>query len=262
MEFFAKNGGIYFNNKKVNLKGCNWFGFETEVFALHGLWSTTLINILDFLKKHKFNAIRVPLSVEVIFGLDTLTCTSIDTDINPDMVGWTPGKLLDYFVEECKKRGILVMPDIHRMKGTGQITELWYDSIYTEAKIIDAWKIVVKRYINYPNVFAVDLKNEPHGQASWGTGNNSTDWDKAATRIGNAILDVNPKLLIFVEGVERFRNNGGWWGGNLQGVAEFPVVLKVANKIVYSPHVYGPSVSGQSYFNDGSFPNNMKIIRN
>lgn len=33
------------------------------------------------------------------------------------------------------------------------------------------------------NVFAIDLKNEPHGEASWGDSHPATDWNKAAERI-------------------------------------------------------------------------------
>jgi endoglucanase len=70
-------------------------------------------------------------------------------------------------------------------------------------------------------VFAADLNNEPHGCASWGDGNIRTDWQLAAQRIAGVILAANPKLLIFVEGVER---NGCvqpcencWWGGHVAG---------------------------------------------
>jgi endoglucanase len=257
MEFFAKNGNIVLNEQKVNIKGANWFGFETEVFCLHGLWSVSMTSLLDFLQMNKFNALRIPLSVEAIFGLDTLKCKAINTSANPNMVDWTAGKLLDHLVVECSKRGILVMPDIHRMVGTGFITELWYDDQNNEAKIIEAWKIIVKRYLNYPNVFAIDIKNEPHGKATWNSGNPATDWNAAATRIGNAILDVNPKLLIFVAGVESYKGEGSWWGGTLAGVKDSPVKLKVNNKVVYTPHVYGPSVFDQTYFHDPSYPSNL-----
>lgn len=259
-EFFAKDNGLYIDDKKITLKGLNFFGMETEVYALHGLWQVPLKSLLDFIKTNNFNAVRVPLSVEVVLGFDTLKCKSINTSVNPELTNITPGGLLDIFVKECEKRGILVMPDIHRFTGDGSISELWYDDKNPETKLIEAWKIIVKRYINSPNVFAVDLKNEPHGNASWGSNNNSTDWNKAAERIGNAILGINPKLLIFVEGVERFEGNGGWWGGNLQGVSKYPIKLKIPNKLVYSPHVYGPSVATQPYFNTPTFPKNLPKV--
>ena len=74
-------------------------------------------------------------------------------------------------------------------------------------------------YLGCWNVFAADLKNEPHGAASWGDGVLATDWRLAAERIGAAVQETNPRLLIFVEGVER---NGVvqpqescWWGGSI-----------------------------------------------
>jgi endoglucanase len=38
-----------------------------------------------------------------------------------------------------------------------------------------------------------------------------------------------------------------WWGGNLQGVQQYPVVLAVPHQLVYSPHEYGPSLHGQRW---------------
>jgi endoglucanase len=68
-------------------------------------------------------------------------------------------------------------------------------------------------------VFAADLKNKPHGAASWGGGVLATDWRLAAERIGAAVLETNPRLLIFVEGVERNGlvqlQEGCWWGGSI-----------------------------------------------
>jgi endoglucanase len=80
------------------------------------------------------------------------------------------------------------------------------------------------RYKECWNVFAADLNNEPHGCASWGDGSVRTDWRMAAERIAGVILGANPRLLIFVEGVER---NGCvqpgencWWGGHVAGAAK------------------------------------------
>ncbi len=72
-------------------------------------------------------------------------------------------------------------------------------------------------------------------------------------------------MLILVEGTEIYpidiKSNGdyssadsedyyfNWWGGNLRGVRDFPVELgKYQNKLVYSPHDYGPSVYAQPWF--------------
>ena len=50
---------------------------------------------------------------------------------------------------------------------------------------------------------------------------------------------------------------GFWWGENLVGSTIEPVVLKDQSKLVYSPHVYGPSVYLQNYFKAQNFPKNM-----
>jgi len=43
-------------------------------------------------------------------------------------------------------------------------------------------------------------------------------------------------------------------------VAKYPVELNVPNRVVYSPHDYGPGVSGQSWFTDPTFPNNLPSL--
>jgi len=46
----------------------------------------------------------------------------------------------------------------------------------------------------------------------------------------------------------------------LTGVKTKPITLVNQDKLVYSPHVYGPSVAFQPYFSDPNFPNNMPAI--
>jgi hypothetical protein len=51
-----------------------------------------------------------------------------------------------------------------------------------------------------------------------------------------------------------------WWGGNLRGVKSHPIVLSKPDKLVYSPHEYGPEVFQQPWFFNNDFPNNMEAI--
>ena len=46
------------------------------------------------------------------------------------------------------------------------------------------------------------MRNELRSGAQWGGNDPKLDWHAAAERGGNAILEVNPKLLIMVEGPE------------------------------------------------------------
>jgi len=122
------------------------------------------------------------------------------------------------------------------------------------------------------NVFALDLKNEPHGAATWGANNPSTDWNRAAEDMAKTLLGRFPHWggLIFVEGVSnptvhsRGRDpNPVWWGGSLEGIWDAPIDLgrqDWTKRVVYSPHVYGPDVYDQGFFRDGRFPNNLPGI--
>ena len=261
MELFAFPTGLFTSvGTPFLLKGVNWFGFETETFCPHGLWKNSMDYLLNFLKKEKVNAIRVPISAEVALNLDKKP-RGIDFRLNPDLQGKNAGEVMDVFVKKCRQRGIMIMPSMHRMDSTDGIPELWYSEKYPESRIIEAWKHIVSRYKNDPTLFAVDLKNEPHGVATWGDGNVKTDWAMASERIGNAILKENPKLLIFVEGIDKTRTgDASWWGGVVDKVRERPVRLSVKNKLVYSPHVYGPDVFMISPFTQPNFPWNMPAI--
>jgi endoglucanase len=55
-------------------------------------------------------------------------------------------------------------------------------------------------------------------------------------------------------------NDSYWWGGNLKSVTSFPIKLNASNKIIYSPHDYGPGVYDQPWFNVPEFPNNLPAI--
>ena len=68
-----------------------------------------------------------------------------------------------------------------------------------------------------------------------------------------------------VEGIEAYPKQGkdyssknpndfytNWWGGNLRGVADYPLNLGAnQDQLVYSPHDYGPSVYEMPWFSDG-----------
>lgn len=51
---------------------------------------------------------------------------------------------------------------------------------------------MICRYMGAWNVFAADLKNEPHDSATWGDNVMRTDWRLAAERLGNMILASRP----------------------------------------------------------------------
>ncbi len=260
-EFFAKNGTIVDQgNNIVNLKGVNFFGFETAISCLHGLWIVSLGRLLDFISKHHFNAIRLPVSLQAVLSMETLKPQGINTTVNPTLSSpdLTVATLLDTVVAKSRHRGLLILFDMHTHVSGGPIEESWITPQYSE----DAWTSgllkLASRYKDQDNVFGIDLKNEPHGNTTW------HQWASAAERMALEIHKVNPKLLIFVEGVEISLNPnaniGSFWGGNMADVMTRPVKLSVPNKLVYSPHIYGPDVFVQRYFQDSDFPKNMQKV--
>jgi len=239
------------------IKGVSWFGMETSNCAPHGLWSISLDAGLAQIKSMGFTTVRVPFSNECLAAAAT---SSINDAVNPDLANQTPQQVLDIVIRQAAAAGLNVILDRHR-PDSGSQSELWYTDAYSEARWIADWTALATRYQNDPTVIGVDLHNEPHGPACWGCGDAALDWQAAATRGGNAVLAVNPKLLILVEGVENQPNGTStWWGGGLSGVAAKPVTLTVKNQVVYSPHDYPASVFAQTWFSDADYPANLTAV--
>ena len=75
-----------------------------------------------------------------------------------------------------------------------------------------------------------DLRNELRNKATWGGTDPKLDWHAAAERGGDAVLTANPLLLIMVESPD--------YSTNFAGFDKLPVRLKIADRLVYSPHAY------------------------
>ncbi len=245
------------NGREFTFVGVNWFGLETSAFAPDGLLTRKLDDILDEIAQKGYNAIRLPFSSEAIGEIDHPR--AINYDLNPDLQGLSTLEIMDKIVEGARKRGLRIVLDRHRPTSWSQ-TPLWYTDSVSEKRWIDDWRMLAQRYLGNDTVVAFDLHNEPHDGATWGTDNVYTDWRLAAERAGNAILEVNPYLLIFVQGIETYQQDSFWWGAQLRAAGEFPVRLNIPNRLVYSTHDYGPEVYDQKYFHDPTFPANLESV--
>lgn len=238
------------HGRRVVLRGVNWFGFETETNVVHGLWARDYRSMLQQIASLGYNSIRLPWSIESLRD-PSISGVNFSLGSNAELQGLTPLEAMDKFIDAAADEGLFILLDNHRLNDDF-ISELWYGDGYTEQDWIDTWVMLAERYGDEPNVIGADLKNEPHGAATWGTGDVATDWRLAAERAGNAVLAVAPHWLIVVEGiggnVEGQQLPGHWWGGNLEGAATWPVRLDVPNRLVYSPHEYGPGVYDQPWF--------------
>jgi aryl-phospho-beta-D-glucosidase BglC (GH1 family) len=248
----------------VRIAGVNWFGFETTTYVVHGLWARNYKDMMNQMAQLGFNTIRIPYS-EDIFNPANVP-NSINYSLNPDLQGLSSLQILDRIVAYAGQVGLRIILDEHSAMASDNLNEqLWYipgSTTYTQQAWINDWVSLAQRYAGNATVIGADLHNEPHGSATWGDGNVATDWRLAAQQAGNAILAVNPNWLIFVEGIQTYNGQSDWWGGNLMGAGAFPVVLNVANRVVYSPHDYPASVASQPWFGAANYPNNLPGVWN
>ncbi|MBQ4803743.1 cellulase family glycosylhydrolase [Aquimarina sp. MMG015] len=251
--------------KEVRLTGVNWFGFETQNYSPHGIWSRDMKSVLQQIKDLGFNTIRVPWCNEMLNPSSSIAINSYGTDaysgVSPmneeEATVSKPIELFDIFVKWCQENDMKIVLDNHSRAADGFLNEaVWYTPEYSEERWINDWVFIADRYKNYSAVVAMDLNNEPHG-STWGDSNPDTDWNKAAERCGNAVLQANPNVLIIIEGVGEFEGNSYWWGGQLMGAKKYPVQLSDPSKLMYSAHEYGPEVSQQDWFTASDFPQNM-----
>eukprot|EP01088_Endostelium_zonatum_P003540 TRINITY_DN14748_c0_g1_i2.p1 TRINITY_DN14748_c0_g1~~TRINITY_DN14748_c0_g1_i2.p1 ORF type:complete len:675 (-),score=127.95 TRINITY_DN14748_c0_g1_i2:44-2068(-) len=260
LHWSSSSNGILLNKNPFYIKGVSWFGFETH-YVPDGLGSNSisLYRAFTLLSKNNFNSLRIPISLEMVLS-NPIDPFSLGTNSNPSGIPAATSKpgskaldILDQIILYAQGFNILIVLDMHVLQTNGTANPLWYDTKYTEAQMTQGWVTLAQRYKTYWNVFAADLKSNIHGIATWNSGDLSTDWMSASQRISNAILNTGVNWLIFIQGVENVadqQNNVHFWGGNFEGVQKSSgqIILErpeYQDRIVYSPHVFGPSVEAE-----------------
>jgi endoglucanase len=213
------------NGNRVKLRSVNWYGAEEQDFVPAGLEIETIQNIAHLIKTMGFNSVRLPWSNQMYESNPKITDQRV-LAANPNLIGKHALDIFDDVVHALANEGLLIILDNHMSNAdwccsNNDGNALWYNQDYPESSWIADWKGMAARYANIPEVIGADLRNEPRADATWG-GPEPTDWRAAAQRGGNAVLKVNPKLLIFVEGIN--------YALDLTGVANLPVVLNVPHR--------------------------------
>lgn len=264
-EYTTSQNKIYKNGTEIQLFGVNWFGAEVDsTLVPHGLWTRDYKDMIAQVKDLNFNAFRIPFCPATLKNTTNRGGVNTSNDRNADIANLKPLETLKKITDEMSSQGMYFILDHHR-PDCQVISEKWYTINYSEENWLDDLKFVATEFSNNPNFVGLDLKNEPHTSVDWGSGNVTKDWRLAAEKAGKAVNQVNSRILIFVEGT-----TGGnptcsdnslnyYWGENFQPIECFPIRSESipANKLVLSPHVYGPDVSIQAEFNDSNFPNNL-----
>ena len=238
----SPNGTLHdANGALMKIKGISWFGLETPDLCPNGLWAANdMAFYLDTLAADNFNVLRIPFSAEwVLYHLDAYPDMGF-VNADPAIHHKKSIEILDRLLDMAHDRNMLVLLDLHRLNWNF-ISELWYDpndARFTEAGFFETWYTILDRYHDHPALWGVDLLNEPHGRAEWGTGNSATDWKQFAEYAIHEIEKRYPKAnwVYIVEGIA--------WGKDLSGArySKINMPMKAAHRLAYSAHNYGKSV--------------------
>ena len=261
--------------KEVWLTGVNWFGYNTGTNIFDGIWNADLNTSIQSIADHGFNLIRIPMSAELIlqWKSGTYPTANYNHATNYYLESMNSLEIFDYVIGQCRANGLKIMIDIHCAKtdAMGHMANMWYNGDITTEKYQEALVWMAERYAMDDTIIAYDLKNEPHGKpyetdkAIWNDSTDKNNWKYVAEQTALKVLEKNPNVLIMVEGIEIYpmdiQANGdfsstndkdyyfNWWGGNLRGVADYPIDLgQYQDQLVYSPHDYGPTVYEQPWF--------------
>lgn len=278
--YFAQAGKIHdASGQQIHVRGISHFGFNAEILQPQYLWAMGWKEQIAQIKELGFNAIRVPFVPDTLYSTKTVDeLAYIDAGLNPELIGKTPLQVLDLWMTEADRQGMYILLDFHSVTMKVQYP-LWFlsdpadfnlmynNKAYTKENWIRDLKFVAQRYSTIDGFFGIDIYNEPNGIARWSAGDkNVTDpiyyWKPAAELAAKAVLEANPNLLIFVQGI-----NGNYdgiedsniamnWGEDFQPQAYQPLDIP-SDKLVLTPHTYGPDVFPKSSFNDPTFPANL-----
>lgn len=250
VKFPLKTQGRYivdkFNNR-VSLNCVNWYGAHMTSFVVNGLDAQPLETIAASIASMGFNCVRLPFSTDLYFLNPNVTDMLVLAS-NTELINMSGMDIFDATVKALTRNKLFVILNNHIGKagwccllsdGEG----LWYTDTYPESKFIEMWQGLAQRYLHNPYVIGADLRNELRAannvSPTWGTGSNVTDWRAAAQRTGNAVLEVNPDWLLFIESID--------YSTNFKDVRKYPITFNVPNRLVYSAHDYSWSQSATSY---------------
>ncbi|KAL1499192.1 hypothetical protein AB1Y20_013701 [Prymnesium parvum] len=257
----------------LRLKGSNWAGFQTSG-CVHELWHHDVQEYIDFLGRHRFNLVRLPLAADAVRA-PSFRITSRHT-CGALYENWETLSILDDVISRLRAAGVFVMLDIHTLDLAEHGVGAWCSqppcSQADYSLFSQTWRTLAQRYCSFPNVIMADLLNEPH-KLTW------AQWSHFVQQIGAAVLHECPRWLIVAEGVgdeggnrrridadpilpseyDSMTQGSMWWGENILGYLDTPIHLPIPDRLVLSPHVYGHDHNKQ-YLVHESFPDNMPLV--
>ena len=254
--------------KRVKLAGVNWYGAEQLDAVPAGLQCQSADAIAATIAAGGFNVVRLPWATNAWVGTAPKV-PPVAVAGDPSLRGTDARGVFDAVIAALARHGVMVILDNHVGRpdwccAANDGNALWWTAydpahpptwrsrtwrgklrlfVYGQSRWLASWRAITWRYSPagshpQPNVIGADLRNEPRADSilglhiAWRAGRLPVwlDWPRAAQKAGNAVLRINSRLLVMVEGIN--------YGTNLQGVSARPVRLAVAHRVVYSAHDY------------------------
>ena len=188
-------------------------------------------------------------------------------------------ELLDVLIDRFADAGILVLLDMHCLAPAAEIngfvyrggtdaSRLFFDLTHTVADAVKGWRKLASRFADRWNVLGIDVFNEP-ADGTWAEGE-ASDMDAFAREVAAVVHKQAPNWLIFVQGtanspepiaiIDGAKVRTGL-GDNLMGAMARPLELAARDKLVYSPHAYGPAAhAARKEYAHADFPSNMPHV--
>ena len=200
------------------------FEVLTERFGVDGAYE--LINTyednwiteydLDRIKEMGFNCVRVPFWFRNFYYDDK------GTKIYDENGDWDFSRL-DWVVEECGKRGIYVILDLHGAPGyqsnkdhCGKVNSCGLFKLTEEAEAyrkltIELWTAIAQRFNGNPTVAMYDLLNEPMCDVKSYLIKNNISTIALYDRLYDAVREVDSEHIMTMEGIWRLYNLPAPW---------------------------------------------------
>ena len=219
--------------RKIRLTSVNWYGFDQKEFVAGGLDVAPLQVIVEQIRAIGVNSVRLPWANETFEKNPVVPDYAVKA--NAKFKGKRALEVMDAVIAALARAHLLVILDNH-MSNAGWCCKeddgngLWYNAEYPEEKWLADWRAIVRRYKKQKWVAGADLRNELRSGVKWGGDDARLDWQAAAGRGGNAVLEENPALLVMVEGPQ--------YSTDFTAFGARPLELEVAKRVVYSPHAY------------------------
>ncbi|HVT63004.1 MAG TPA: cellulase family glycosylhydrolase, partial [Legionellaceae bacterium] len=244
--YYTEQGNIYSEEgEPITISGVSWSGFQdTNVFQglqsnpFYGMLSSNTnkraYGMMDVLIGNSkvpdgfplFKTVRIPIQPGVLYDTDNkvdlnlsfadgnyktegngLFCKTWATTWAGCEVAVSSKEAFWKVLEEMQKNKINVMIDMHHRYGYGDgmrdgtvydIAQYQKDMTYLAEQI---------KLHELENVIGIDIFNEPY-QLSWfQSSKQQVPWTKVIATAANAVFDVSPELLLFVEGADQGNND-------------------------------------------------------